>query len=242
MDTLDLDIARVRALHGIVCAFTRLKWLRDATRFELAMHRHAIALKYGYNPSQPRVPKGEEGAGEWTDANGNLVSSDRTRLAGKIPTSGLPKKPQNRPMISAERTAAKKEIARDIAEFGLGALGFNKFGKWAGEFRAEIISYNDAPRALQELQQRALAPVPGYVVHHIVERNQEDYFAKEVINGPDNLALVPRMKHQEINSWYQTKNPDFGGESPREYLNGRSWAVQRSVGLEALRRVGVLKP
>lgn len=69
MDTLDLDIARVRALHGIASAFARLKWLRDATRFELAMHRHALALKYGYNPNQPR-----DEIGRWVDTgNGNRI-------------------------------------------------------------------------------------------------------------------------------------------------------------------------
>ena len=39
----------------------RLKWLRDRTRFEIAMRRHGLALKYGYNPAQPRVPKGKDG-------------------------------------------------------------------------------------------------------------------------------------------------------------------------------------
>jgi hypothetical protein len=63
MDSLDIDIARARALHGIACGLTRLKWLRDAERLTLAMHRHALALKYGYNPAQPRVTKGEDGGG-----------------------------------------------------------------------------------------------------------------------------------------------------------------------------------
>jgi len=50
------------------------------------------------------------------------------------------------------------------------------------------------------------------------------------------------MKHWEINQWYQTRNPEFDWQTPREYLDGRSWAVKRSVGLEALRNAGVLKP
>lgn len=239
METFDIEHARYRALHAIACGLTRLKWLRDAERLTLAMLRHALALKYGYNPAQPRAPKGEEGAGEWTDDGG---SSGRIRLAGKIPTSGLPKISQNRPPTSTERTATKKEIARDIAEFGLGALGLHKFGGWAGEFQAEIMSYNDAPRTLKELQQRALAPEPGYDVHHIVEQNQEERFSAGAIFSPDNEVLVPRLKHQEISAWYKTKNPEFGGESPREYLNGRSWSVQRAVGLEAMRKFGVLSP
>jgi hypothetical protein len=38
------------------------------------------------------------------------------------------------------------------------------------------------------------------------------------------------------------ENPTYDGLSPREYLNGRNWNVQRAVGLDALRKVGVLKP
>jgi hypothetical protein len=95
---------------------------------------------------------------------------------------------------------------------------------------------------VEELQRDVSNPAPGYDIHHIVERNQIDHFTNEAINGPDNLVRVPRVKHQEINGWYQEKNRDFGGLSPRGYLDGRNWDVQRAVGLEALRRAGVLKP
>jgi hypothetical protein len=50
------------------------------------------------------------------------------------------------------------------------------------------------------------------------------------------------MKHWEINAWYQTKNAEFGGETPRQYVSGRNWDVQRAVGLQALRIHGVLAP
>ncbi len=85
MDALDLDIARVRALHAIACGVTRLTWLAAAERFELAMRRHARALKYGFNPAQPR-----DEIGRWVDANGNVVESGRVRLAGDIPTGDSP--------------------------------------------------------------------------------------------------------------------------------------------------------
>lgn len=84
MDELDLEITRVRSLHAIACAFARLKWLRDAERFELAMHRHALALKYGYNPNQPRVPKGEEGAGQWTALGGTQVAGGGPAVAWRV--------------------------------------------------------------------------------------------------------------------------------------------------------------
>jgi hypothetical protein len=62
------------------------------------------------------------------------------------------------------------------------------------------------------------------------------------IRAISNLARVPAMKHREITGWYQTKNKEFDGATPRDYLRGRSWEVRRKVGLEALTRFGVLEP
>ena len=64
----DFDIRRVMALRAVEAGLLRLKWLAAATRFELAMVRHHRALKlahkYGYNPSQPRVPAGNPDGGQ----------------------------------------------------------------------------------------------------------------------------------------------------------------------------------
>lgn len=40
MDSIDIELARYRALHAIAVGLTRLKWLRDAERLTLAMIRH----------------------------------------------------------------------------------------------------------------------------------------------------------------------------------------------------------
>jgi len=37
-----------------------------------------------------------------------------------------------------------------------------------------------------------------------------------------------------------TPNADFGGMSPREYLSNKDWAERYRVGLEALKKFGVL--
>ena len=93
------------------------------------------------------------------------------------------------------------------------------------------------------MQRGVSTPTPGYDIHHIVEQTQaeRDGFSRDVIDGPDNVVRVPRLKHQEISGWYQRKNDQFGGLSPRQYLSGRSWAVRRAVGLEAARKFGVLE-
>jgi hypothetical protein len=84
---------------------------------------------------------------------------------------------------------------------------------------------------------------PGYDIHYIVEKTpaKQDGFESTEIEAPDNLVRIPRWKHWEINTWYQTPNDEYDGETPRDYLRGRSWAERRQVGFLALRRMGVLK-
>jgi len=206
------------------------------------MHRHYWALrdayKAGFNPDQPRIPKRNPGGGRWTDTG---MSSGRIRLAGDIPTGDSPETPKERPPNSRERTSFAKVVARMLGPAATVAE-IAKIGAWLTAYAPSIQSYSDPPKSLEELQQAASTPAPGYDIHHIIERNQEDRFTREAINSPDNLVRIPRLKHHEINAWYQTESPDYGGLSPREYLNGRNWDVQRAVGLEALRKTGVLKP
>jgi hypothetical protein len=82
METLDLEITRVRALHVIAIELTRLKWLRDAERLTLAMLRHDRALKYGYNPSQPR-----DELGKWTDAGLGTEQPSQDHLEQSLATA-----------------------------------------------------------------------------------------------------------------------------------------------------------
>lgn len=71
---------------------------------------------------------------------------------------------------------------------------------------------------------------------------RKDGFSKELIDDPENLVRIPRLKHWDINSWLETPNKDFGLLSPREYLHGKRWEDRRAVGLRALIENGVLKP
>lgn len=88
------------------------------------------------------------------------------------------------------------------------------------------------------------APKAGYQRHHIVEQDaaEKDGYRRSLIDGRDNLVLIPTLKHREITGWFQSRNKEFGGLSPREYLRGKSWDERRQVGLDALIDVGALKP
>ncbi|VVT10598.1 hypothetical protein RHIZ404_201030 [Rhizobium sp. EC-SD404] len=44
----------------------------------------------------------------------------------------------------------------------------------------------------------------GYDRHHIVERSTARLsgFSEDMINDPNNIVLIPRMRHWLINRWY----------------------------------------
>jgi hypothetical protein len=116
-----------------------------------------------------------------------------------------------------------------------------------GEWRRDdylIDAYRDEPKTLVELQRGVSTPKRGYDIHHIVEQTsaEQDGFPRSVIDGPDNLVRIPRLKHWDITGWYMTKNEDYNGISPRDYLRGKSWAERTRIGLDTLTRYGVLKP
>jgi hypothetical protein len=107
-----------------------------------------------------------------------------------------------------------------------------------------IRAYLSPPKTLKELQQDAQNPETGYEIHHIVEQTpaRDERFPESMIEGPDNLVRISTLKHRQISAWFQKKNDDFDGLSPRNYLRGKSWQEHRRVGIDALIRFGVLKP
>jgi len=107
-----------------------------------------------------------------------------------------------------------------------------------------MVSYFDVPKSLEELQQGASEPKAGYDIHHIVELSsaRADGYAMNKIDAQENLVQIPRMKHWEINAYYQTATEEFGGATPRAYLSHKDWDERERVGLEALKRYGILKP
>lgn len=89
---------------------------------------------------------------------------------------------------------------------------------------------------------------PGYDRHHIVERWAErDGMPPDKIYSPDNVVPIPKLKHWEINRWWDRPNGDFvdaqGNKlTPRQYLKGKTWEERYRFGLDVLRKFGVLSP
>lgn len=197
-----------------------------------------------YSPNQPRIPAGSREGGQWTDANGNGASVPQSRIYA---AGWLPKIPDRRPPTSRERTAVAKAVAIIAAEAGVAATAVGETiakSSWLYYALPSIVSYLDAPKSLDELRQDVSISKSGYDRHHIVEQSsaEEAGYPRKMIDGPDNLVRIPRMKHWEINAWYQTRNRLYDDLSPREYLSGKDWDERKKVGIEALTKFGVLKP
>lgn len=167
------------------------------------------------------------------------------------PLEAAPNLPEERPNTSRQRTRIAKKVAswilKAVARRALGPLGLLldlvEVVQWIQEYKPSIQSYFDEPMTLEELQSYADEPMQGYEIHHIVERTSaaRDGFSRSDIDGYDNLIRVPTYKHNEITSWYSRPGHEFGGLSPREYLKGKSWSDRVSLGLDALKRHGVMK-
>lgn len=238
MESLEFETQRLRSLRAMQAGLLELKWLRDLTRIDRAIRRLGWALKAGFNPNQPRVPRGQREGGQWVDDGG---SSGRIVLAGYIPTNDTPEIPKERPPTTRARNLAVRQLARRLGPY---ISVFVEAGSWIYDHKAEIASYFDSPKSLDELQDAAKDPQAGYDVHHIVERNTAANDGSEagLINASENKAAIPRWKHWELNGWYEKENEELGGDTPRKYLKGKSWEERREVGLQGLRQVGVLKP
>ena len=241
VDDPDLDWRAVTAIRRAQCEVA-------AARVELALKRLAdVWRKANFDPNQPRVPVGKPGGGQWTSEGDLSAGPD-----GDVPLKDLPKIPKEKPLTRQLQHRIVKEVAKWIAERALRqllgpvgtVLNVVEAGLWLHEYAPLIQSYLDEPKSLEELQRAVSDPQKGYDTHHIVEQTsaQEFGFSRWMIDAPDNLVRIPRLKHWEINGWYQTLNKDFGGLTPREYLRGKSWDERRRVGLDALIDHGVLKP
>jgi len=150
--------------------------------------------------------------------------------------------PTDRPFGRGELSPILRMISNLAALLGLATLATR--APWIMEYGPQILSNNDLPKSLSELQKDVGVSKPGYEDHHIVEQTSaaRDGFPREFIDSPQNLVKVPTLKHREITSWYAQGNPQFDGLSPREYLKNKSWDERYRIGIEQLIKFGVLKP
>jgi hypothetical protein len=259
-----------------------------ALRFQLVLWQFAYREhKAGFDPNQPRVPRGQPTGGQWTDAGGSGGASggdddanpsdwpqgDQAPLriviyyprstrdgsdgsessSGSPPLGEPPAVPTEEPattqalnsFIKAAAYWLAKAALREVASPAIGTfVNVLDAAYWGYKAYPYIKAYLDPPMTLTELQAAASKPARGYDIHHIVEKTQaeRDRYPRSMIDAPDNLVRVPTLKHWQITGWYMSRNDEFGGLSPREYLRDKDWNERIRVGRQALIRYGVLKP
>ncbi len=75
---------------------------------------------------------------------------------------------------------------------------------WLNDMSWEIMADQDPPKTLDGLLRRDVKPDKrGYERHDIVEQTaaRNEGYPESQIDGLDNLVLVPRYRHEKINSW-----------------------------------------
>jgi hypothetical protein len=173
------------------------------------------------NFNQPRVPKGQSGGGQWTRDGEPYDSVPLPNL--ELDDNGNPRLPATRPDSIQGRNRLSKQLARVVRKLPpLRIIDILRESDWLLDNAFAILTYQDPPRTLEELQQRAatakaLRQTPlGYHVHHIVEQEaaRRAGFSKELIKGRDNEVLVPKYSHEDITGWYMRRNKEFGGLPP----------------------------
>jgi hypothetical protein len=156
-----------------------------------------------------------------------------------------PQAPREQPDNPDTRNGWIKAVARWLGRFGGPISIAIGAAYWLYEYDYLIEASLQGPQTFDELRQGIGTPSQrGYQDHHIVEQTEarRDGYPESMIGGAENVVRIPTLKHREITNWYQTKNPDYGGMRPRDYLRGKTWEERRRVGLKALIDVGVLKP
>ncbi|MGE0500193.1 MAG: hypothetical protein AB7O76_04570 [Rhizobiaceae bacterium] len=204
----------------------------------------AAIRKAGFRPDQPRVPAGSPDGGRWTD-DPRYGAGDATELP-LILVSDSPDRPPEIPDEPPLTTRERNRLAVRVANFiyiVTPAIREFEVAAWVYDHaRDRIVAFLEPPKTLEELYAQGRGPKPGYDEHHIVEKGSaRGVFPDDLIDGDENVVLIPTYRHWEITRWYSQTNSDFGGLSPRAFLRSEPWHIRQQIGLEALRKFGVLK-
>jgi hypothetical protein len=178
------------------------------------------------------------------------------------PVPKEPKPPAKGRYSTTVGRAIRVFIRKYAARVGFGAIGgpitegitafLNAFSPTElnqGEDRAlaEMHAYLDPPKTLEELQRSPGGP--GYDEHHIVlqhdanirKRKEFVKFGREKIDDPSNLVQIPRIKHEEVNAYYEAKSACNPAMTRREWISQFDYETQYRYGLDVLRKFGILK-
>lgn len=163
-----------------------------------------------------------------------------------------PKLPERRPALPQERFRSVRRVAYWAAGIALRAnadprrIVLHVLGEGAHwlieEYWPYVREYFEPPKALDTLQADVKLRRRGTDIHHIVEQThaERDGYGRALIDHPANLVRISTLRHWEVTAWYTVVREEFGWQTARVYLRGKSWDVRYQIGLRALRETGVL--
>jgi hypothetical protein len=206
-------------------------------------------LKGDWDPSKhPRT--GEPPNRGW------FASVPNEAKEGGTARRGWPPPRVNRALRDLFERLSKRAGLLDLGPAGEAALAFleivnlmtpEELNEGEDRLTAQWKAALDPPKTLEELQEPPIENVQGYEQHHIVEQNpsnvekrEVEKFGQEALDDPSNLVWIPRLKHEQITAFYNSK-PVPGGPTQREIIGKMEFDQQRAIGLELLREEGVLQ-
>jgi hypothetical protein len=143
----------------------------------------------------------------------------------------MPDVPPDEPETPKQVNALIKSLGVWLLKRGIVALipgvgeaaAIVQLGVWLYQYLPYLDAYIQAPQSLEDLQNAANDPQPGYQIHHIVEQTpaRKEGYSNKDIEAPENRVRISTLKHWQISNWYSTPNDDFNGLSPRNYLRGK---------------------
>lgn len=168
--------------------------------------------------------------------------------------ASAPKVPEQRPSTPQERFRTVRAVAFWASKVALQSGGNPRVialrllaegTHWlVQEYWPYVSEYLEPPRSLTQLRTDVRFPRKGTEVHHIVEQGDaiRAGYDRGLVHHSDNLVRISTLRHWEVSAWYQTPTDRFDGMSPRTYLKDKPWHVRYEIGLEALRKGGILAP
>lgn len=219
------------------------------TRVEPSLSTEGEPRPQSEGESEPQI-KGESGGeGPTTGASWRDVKKgvrDTLKMQAKMVM-------ETARVVLWTASALREQIETSVALLEIFYLSQDVFIKEIGRAIQQSKASLDPPKTLVELQTPPTDNVLGYDQHHIVGQNRDNVlktpikvsvekFGWNLIDAPSNLVWIPRLKHELITGYYNSKvEGDPYGRLRRQIINEGDFAAQREAGLQALRLFGVLQ-